>query len=160
MACCPICPGDLLVLARAVLKAQEWRAHSPEYGRLQTKYQTELRAIIKQRFDQFAVLRTWSFTDPTRCKFHVENLGTQGSRIPPVRFDEGSTAGGSLFTKVGQRYGKHKAPMSNRNPVAKVCQSSPGNAPGSDPCGGQPNYLLAPGRMRSFLCSKGFEPDT
>ena len=73
---------DLLVLARAILKAQEWRAQDPEYGKLQTKYQTELRSIIRQRFDRFAVLRTWSFTDPTRCKFHVENLTAQGSKIP------------------------------------------------------------------------------
>jgi hypothetical protein len=70
------------VLARAILKAQEWRAQDPEYGKLQTKYQTELRSIIRQRFDRFAVLRTWSFTDPTRCKFHVENLTAQGSKIP------------------------------------------------------------------------------
>lgn len=73
---------ELLVLARAILKAQEWRTQSPEYGKLQTKYQIELRAIIKQRFDRFAVLRTWNFTDPTRCKFQVENLSAQGSKIP------------------------------------------------------------------------------
>jgi hypothetical protein len=73
---------DLLVLARAILKAQEWRTQSPEYAKLQTKYQTELRAIIKQRFDRFAVLRTWSFTDATHCKFHVENLSAQGGKIP------------------------------------------------------------------------------
>lgn len=73
---------DLIVLARAILKAQEWRTQSPEYGRLQTKFQTELRGIIKQRFDRFAVLRTWSFTDATRCRFHIENLNAQGSKIP------------------------------------------------------------------------------
>lgn len=73
---------DLIVLARAILKAQEWRGQSPEYGKLQTKFQTELRAVIKQRFDRFAVLRTWSFTDPMRCKFHIENVGVQGSKIP------------------------------------------------------------------------------
>jgi hypothetical protein len=73
---------DLIVLARAILKAQEWRGQSPEYGKLYAKFQTELRAVVKQRFDRFAVLRTWSFTDPTRCKFHVENLTVQGSKIP------------------------------------------------------------------------------
>jgi Protein of unknown function (DUF499) len=73
---------DLLVLARAILKGQEWRTQSPEYAKLQTKFQTELRAVIKQRFDRFAVLRTWSFTDPTHCKFHVENLSAQGGKIP------------------------------------------------------------------------------
>lgn len=73
---------DLVVLARAILKAQEWRAQSPEYGKLQTKYQHELRAILKQRFDRFAVVRTWSFTDPKRSKFQIEKLDAQGSQVP------------------------------------------------------------------------------
>lgn len=73
---------DLVVLARAILKAQEWRAQSPEYGKLQTKYQHELRAILKQRFDRFAVARTWSFTDPKRSKFQIEKLDAQGSQVP------------------------------------------------------------------------------
>jgi hypothetical protein len=73
---------DLLVLARAVLKAQEWRAQSPEYGSLHTKYQKELRGIIKGRFNRFAILRTWNFTDPARCQFHVEEAKGQGDKIP------------------------------------------------------------------------------
>jgi hypothetical protein len=73
---------DLVVLARAILKAQEWRAQSPEYGKLHGKYQHELRAMLKQRYDRFAVLRKWSFTDPTRCKFQVENLDAQGAQVP------------------------------------------------------------------------------
>lgn len=73
---------DLVVLARAILKAQEWRAQSPEYGKLHGKYQHELRAMLKQRYDRFAVLRRWSFTDPTRCKFQVENLDAQGGQVP------------------------------------------------------------------------------
>jgi hypothetical protein len=73
---------DLLVLARAVLKAEEWRSQSPEYGRLQKKYESDLRGIIKLRFDRFAVLRTWNFTDPSRCKFPGESLKAHGSQIP------------------------------------------------------------------------------
>jgi hypothetical protein len=73
---------DLLVLSRAVLKAQEWRAQSPEYGRLHTKYQGDLRGILKQRFDRFAALRIWSFTEPPKCRFHVEGLKAQGVAIP------------------------------------------------------------------------------
>jgi hypothetical protein len=73
---------DLVILSRAILKAQEWRAQSPEYGKLQNKYQHELRVILKQRFDRFAAVRKWSFTDPSHSKFQVEKLEAQGSQIP------------------------------------------------------------------------------
>jgi len=73
---------DLVVYARAVLKAQEWRAQSPEYVKLHTKYESELRTLIKGRFDRFAVLKTWNFADPNRCKFQLEALKVQGNKIP------------------------------------------------------------------------------
>lgn len=71
---------NLIVLARAVLKAQEWRTQSPEYAKLQTKFQAELREILKQRFDRFAVIRTWNFADPDRCSFQTESLKVHGQR--------------------------------------------------------------------------------
>jgi hypothetical protein len=73
---------DLLVIARAILKAQEWRSDNSEYGKLHTKFQGELRGIIKQRFDRFAILRIWNFAEPSRCRFHVESVNAQGSQIP------------------------------------------------------------------------------
>lgn len=73
---------DLLILARAVLKAQEWSTQSHEYKNLHTKYQRELRDILKKRFDRFAVLHRWNFTDPLQCEFHVESLRAQGAQIP------------------------------------------------------------------------------
>lgn len=73
---------DLLVMARAILKAQEWRSENSEYGKLHTKFQNELRSIIKQRFDRFAILRVWNFADAARCRFQVETLNAQGSQIP------------------------------------------------------------------------------
>jgi hypothetical protein len=73
---------DLLILARAEMKAQEWGVQNPEYRRLQTKYQNELRDILKKRFDRFAVLHRWNFADPSRCEFHVETLREQGAKIP------------------------------------------------------------------------------
>jgi hypothetical protein len=84
------CPGstnayqdrDLLVLARAVLKAEEWAKQSPEYGSLHGRYQKGLRGIVKTRFDRFAVLRTWNFIDPSRCRFQLEVLKAQGDKIP------------------------------------------------------------------------------
>lgn len=73
---------DLLVLARAELKAQEWSGQSPEYRKLHTKYQSELRDILKKRFDRFAVLLRWNFADPSQSKFSVERLEKQGAQIP------------------------------------------------------------------------------
>lgn len=73
---------DLLILARAEMKAQEWSSQGPEYRKLQTKYQNELRDILKKRFDRFAVLHRWNFTDPSECEFHIETLKEQGAKIP------------------------------------------------------------------------------
>jgi energy-coupling factor transporter ATP-binding protein EcfA2 len=73
---------DLLVLARASMKAQEWSAQSPEYRRLQTKYQGELRDLLKKRFDRFAILQRWNFINPMECVFQVESLRAQGAQIP------------------------------------------------------------------------------
>jgi hypothetical protein len=73
---------DLIIMARAVLKAQEWKGQSPEYGKLERKYQTELRDILKKRFDRFAVVQRWHFADPNQSKFHIETLKAQGDQIP------------------------------------------------------------------------------
>jgi len=73
---------DLVILARAVLKAQEWRTQNPEYGKLLTRFQGELRSMIKDRFDRFAVLKTWNFADPAQCRFHVEGLKVRGAHVP------------------------------------------------------------------------------
>jgi hypothetical protein len=73
---------DLLILARAEMKAQEWSVQYPEYRKLQTKYQGELRDLLKKRFDRFAVLLTWNFADPAQCEFSVEKLKKQGQQIP------------------------------------------------------------------------------
>jgi hypothetical protein len=73
---------DLLILARAELKAQEWSSQGPEYRKLHGKYQSELRDILKKRFDRFALLFRWNFSDPRNCEFHVETLRAQGGQIP------------------------------------------------------------------------------
>ncbi|MBC7174612.1 MAG: hypothetical protein H5U40_19360, partial [Polyangiaceae bacterium] len=43
---------DLLVLARAVLLADKWKAQNPEFKKLHQKYERELRDILKRRFDR------------------------------------------------------------------------------------------------------------
>lgn len=73
---------DLLILARAEMKAQEWSGQNPEYKKLHTEYQGALRDILKKRFDRFAVLHRWNFADPNQCVFSVESLKKQGAQIP------------------------------------------------------------------------------
>lgn len=73
---------DLIILARAELKAQEWSGQSPEYGKLHRKYRDELREIIKKRFDRFAILNRWNFNDTSQSRFSLESLRAQGSQIP------------------------------------------------------------------------------
>lgn len=73
---------DLLILARAAMKAEEWSSQSPEYKRLHREFETTLRESLKKRFDRFAVLQRWNYGDPTKCKFSVERLEKQGSQIP------------------------------------------------------------------------------
>ena len=64
------------------MKALEWSNQSPEYGKLHRKYQTELRDILKKRFDRFAILQRWNYTNPALCEFQIESLHVQGAQIP------------------------------------------------------------------------------
>lgn len=73
---------DLLILVRAEMKAQEWSSQNPEYRKLHKEFENILRDNLKKRFDRFAVLQRWSFTDPTQCKFNVERLDKLGAQIP------------------------------------------------------------------------------
>lgn len=65
-----------------IVKAEEWRKEDSEYGKLQTKYRSELHGFLKVRFDRYAIVDIWNFQDPKSCRFHIENHGAQGGRIP------------------------------------------------------------------------------
>lgn len=73
---------DLVILARAIVKAEEWKKEDSEYGKLLTKYRNELQGILKVRFDRYAVLDVWNYQEAKKCQFHIENHGAQGGRIP------------------------------------------------------------------------------
>lgn len=73
---------DLLVLSRCVYLAEQWKTQNPEYGRLQTKYQKELREILKSRFDRFAIISNWNFQEPANCRFYIESHKAEGTKIP------------------------------------------------------------------------------
>lgn len=73
---------DLIVLARAVYLAEKWKTQNPEYSRLQSKYQKELREILKTRFDRFALISKWNFQEPGNCRFYIESHKAEGAKIP------------------------------------------------------------------------------
>lgn len=65
-----------------MLLADKWKAQNPEFRRLHTKYERELRDILKRRFDRFAILATWNFQNPAQCTFHLESHKAEGTQIP------------------------------------------------------------------------------
>lgn len=73
---------ELIVLARAVFLAMQWKKTDPVYGELQRKFQGELTAKLKSRFDRLAVLTEWNFGDPAKCRFEEISHGAQGDKIP------------------------------------------------------------------------------
>lgn len=73
---------ELLVLARAVYLAMQWRRTDSAYAELQKKFQAELSAKLKGRFDRFAVLKEWNFADSAACGFEEQPHGALGDKIP------------------------------------------------------------------------------
>lgn len=73
---------DLLILARAEMKAQEWSGQNPEYKKLHKEFEGTLRDNLKKRFDRFAVLQRYEHQSPDQSRFSVESLKKQGAQIP------------------------------------------------------------------------------
>jgi hypothetical protein len=73
---------NILVLARCVYLADIWKSQNPEYGKLLSKYQKELRAILKARFSKFAIISNWNYQDPSKCRFYLESHKAEGTAIP------------------------------------------------------------------------------
>jgi hypothetical protein len=71
----------LLVLARAVHLAHQWKTNESAYASLHTRYQKELRDQLKNRFDHFAILETWNFAEPEKCVFQVNSHSAEGAKI-------------------------------------------------------------------------------
>lgn len=73
---------DLLILARAEMKAQEWSSQNLEYKKLHKEFESTLRENLKKRFDRFAVLHRYDHQSPQQSLFSVEHLKKQGAQIP------------------------------------------------------------------------------
>lgn len=74
---------DLIVYARAVYLANQWKETDAAYRPLHVTYQnSHLRPRLKELFDTFAILDTWNFAQPEQCHFLVEKHNATGDKIP------------------------------------------------------------------------------
>jgi hypothetical protein len=74
---------DLIVYARAVYLANQWKDTDPAFRPLHTTYQnSHLRPKLKDLFDTFAVLDVWNFPQPEQCRFLIEKHNAIGDKIP------------------------------------------------------------------------------
>jgi hypothetical protein len=121
---------DLLVLARCVYLAEQWKKQNPEYGRLQTKYQKELRDILKSRFDRFAIISNWNFQQPQNCRFFIESHKNEGAKIPDA-IDKGIRE--NLFIPEDfDDFIMEAAP--NNEPISKLLKELKEPRPGGKDC--------------------------
>lgn len=75
---------SLLILARAVYLAKEWKSADNNYSALHIRFQKELREQLRVRFDRYAVLDTWNFAQPEQCEFEINSHKAEGDRIVPA----------------------------------------------------------------------------
>ena len=74
---------ELIVLARAVYLAMQWKSTEKVYGELERSFRKdELIPKLKSRFDRFAVLGEWNYAEPVKCLFEESKHDAQGSQIP------------------------------------------------------------------------------
>ena len=73
---------DLLIFARAAMKAEEWSGQNLEYKKLHREFADTLRDNLKKRFDRFAILHRYDHQNPNQSRFSVERLQKQGTHIP------------------------------------------------------------------------------
>jgi hypothetical protein len=74
---------DLIVYARAVYLADQWKDTDAAFRLLHTTYQnSHLRPKLRDLFDTFAVLDVWNFVQPEQCLFLIEKHNAIGDKIP------------------------------------------------------------------------------
>lgn len=73
---------ELVLAARALWLARQWQASESGYKNLASEFSMFLKTRVSDRFDRFAVLRTWNSEIPEKCEFALEPHGTKGDKIP------------------------------------------------------------------------------
>jgi hypothetical protein len=74
---------DLIIYARAIYLANQWKETDPAFRPLYTTYQnSHLRPRLKDLFDTFAILDVWNFAQSEKCLFLIEKHNAIGDKIP------------------------------------------------------------------------------
>ncbi|MBP8199110.1 MAG: hypothetical protein KAX98_02165 [Nitrospira sp.] len=73
---------ELVLAARALWLARQWQSSESGYKNLVSEFSLFLKTRVSDRFDRFAILRTWNSEIPEKCEFAVEPHGTKGDKIP------------------------------------------------------------------------------
>jgi energy-coupling factor transporter ATP-binding protein EcfA2 len=141
---------DLVVLARAVCLAEAWKVGNPEYRKLKSKYEGELRNVLKKRFNRFAVLDTWNYADPARCEFHIISHKAHGAGIPEAvdKYVREQLFIPEDFQEIVE------AAAENSDSVAKLLDELQEPRPNQDDCVPWIGETLVKERIER-LCSKG-----
>jgi hypothetical protein len=74
---------DLIVYARAVYLANQWKDTDAAFRPLHATYQnSHLRPRLRDLFDTFAILDIWNFVHPEQCRFLIEKHNATGDKTP------------------------------------------------------------------------------
>jgi len=121
---------DLIVYARAIYLADQWKETDAAYRPLHTTYQTtHLRPRLRELFDTFAILDVWNFAQPEQCRFLSEKHNATGDRIPkaihekiekelfdPQEFDTAALAHAASSASLARFVGELQEPSINGQP--------------------------------------------
>ena len=140
----------IVVLARAIMTAASWKAQNSEYGNLEKEFRKQLHEAIKKRYERFAILHRWCFTDTATSVFSVEALTAQGDKVPEaiekaVREDLFEP---EQFRNLVLRHAQDNSPVSK---ILKECQEPRPQGEDTIPWLGEPQMVEKIIR----LCAKG-----
>ncbi len=121
---------DLIVYARAIYLANQWKDTDAAYRPLHSGYQTtHLRPRLRELFDTFAILDVWNFAQPEQCRFLTEKHNATGDRIPkaihekiekelfdPQDFDSAALAHAASSASLAKFVGELQEPTINGQP--------------------------------------------
>lgn len=121
---------DLIVYARAVYLADQWKDTDAAYRPLYTTYQTtHLRPRLRELFDTFAILDVWNFAQPEQCRFLIEKHNATGDKIPkaihekiekelfdPQDFETAALAHAASSSSLAKFIGELQEPTINGKP--------------------------------------------
>lgn len=76
--------SEFIIRARASMLAEKWARENSQFAKYHKSYQKELRELIKNRFNRFAILYKWDFANSANCEFHSESFQFSSQTPLPI----------------------------------------------------------------------------